>query len=113
MESLTVVCARCAGPLENGECRSCVQFETDFGWLMKQPQFRRFFMALTDSTLWCGAGGLTFDLDHALSSYREGRRSVAIQLRLEAQRLAPKLYVRAVVEEVNSRADNDTTTENA
>lgn len=109
-----ILCARCDQELEEGECRACDQFDTDFGWLMKQPQFRRFFMGFTDRPHWCCAAGITFDLDHAQSAYLEGRRSVAVQLRNYAQEIAPKLFVRAVIEEVNARTPDQTpTTENA
>jgi hypothetical protein len=98
-----VVCKRCSRQLEGGLCRPCDQFDSDLSWLMEQPHFRRLFMELTDAAHWCGIGGVNFQLDHATQSYREGRRAIGLQLRAEVMRVAPKTFMRALLEEVADR----------
>jgi hypothetical protein len=63
----------------------------DVRLLMSEGAGRRVLWQLIDGT--CGTFGGSYSGDALASAYREGRRSVGIEVMQELQRLAPEAYV--------------------
>lgn len=69
-------------------------------WL-GSPQGRRVFLRLlTQSGLWSSS----YAESPTATAYNEGRRSVALALMTEAQRVTPELYSLALREQLNDEA---------
>ena len=70
------------------------QREADFRWLLEQQQGRRFLWRLFQQ---CGVDRPSHT-GNSETFYREGQRSVALNLAAEAKALAPDSYKRMLIE---------------
>lgn len=99
-------------PLGNRE-KAYQRFREDFSELMKAAQFRRFLWHLIDDRDWCKAHGVPVRdpatgqpfADPLQAYYHGGRQSLGAALVIEAQRLAPEMYLRMLTETMGLRRE--------
>lgn len=89
--------------LTQGEQQTWVDLCRDVGWLMDQPQFRRFTMHVLDDPLFCGTYRSTFDTNGSRAAYLAGRRDVGLELQQHLQVIAPKRFMQMLHGQMNAR----------
>lgn len=82
--------------------------DDDLGYVLSTTQGRRALWRLIDGQ--CGTVGPSFTtgggVDSALvTAFNEGRRSIGIELMQQAQRIAPKEFLRMLAEEFAAREE--------
>jgi hypothetical protein len=87
--------------LRDRERLALYQNGEDFKFLMSHPQGRRFMYRLAYGI--CGVENGIWSASAEIH-YMEGRRSVGIEVKNEAQRLAPREYVQMIQEQINDAA---------
>ena len=70
------------------------QRESDMRWLLSQPQGRRLLWSLIQQ---CGVDRISYT-GNSETFWREGQRSIGVQLAADAKALAPDLYKQMVIE---------------
>lgn len=81
------------------------QHEEDVRAWLGTEHGRRVFMWLMDGL--CGTCGPSFTGNAPSTDFREGQRSIGIALMTEAQQVCPELYVLALQETLEARADEE------
>lgn len=77
------------------------QRDTDFiSWLSSSQGRRLYIRIITQAGLWSSS----YVESPTGTAYNEGRRSVALGLLTEAQRVCPELHARALKEQLNQEA---------
>jgi hypothetical protein len=79
------------------------QADADLLDLMKHPRFRRWWFRLIDDPRYCHLEGPVKADSERESMWLEGRRSIAMQLKLDIYRVAPELFVRGLSEALEQR----------
>lgn len=76
------------------------QRDSDLKTVLSTPEGRRILWWLLDDV--CGLYGPSYTPEAAHTAYREGRRSIAMDVLREARRVAPTSYVTALQEALTS-----------
>lgn len=91
--------------LPDHEQLSWINFCTDVGWLMQQPQFRKVAFVFLDDPRFCGAYRSTFHLDPREEGNRQGRRDAGLEMERHLQTISPRMFVKMLHEQMNARRD--------